>query len=95
MNAIKEIAKSHDIVFDARNSNTFQDQPDTKESYKFGSLNGVNEKAREYAVQHNKEVIKIGERLDSKSLTVCLADGASFPGQLNFQYAYRTDVRPI
>lgn len=50
------------------NSNTFQDQPDSKESYKFGSLNSVNDKAREYAVEHNKEVIKIGKQLGSKAL---------------------------
>lgn len=93
--AIKEIAKSHDIVFDAMNSNTFQDQPDSKESYKFGSLNSVNEKAREYAVEHNKEVIKIGKQLGSKSLTVWLADGASFPGQLNFQKALQNTEKSL
>jgi len=95
VNAIKEIAKSHDIVFDAMNSNTFQDQPDSKESYKFGSLNSVNEKAREYAVEHNKEVIKIGEQLGSKRLTVWLADGASFPGQLNFQNALQNTEKSL
>mgnify|MGYP006204399883 FL=1 len=69
------------------NSNTFQDQPEAKQSYKFGSLNAANEDVRAYAVEHNKEVIRIGEELGSKRLTVWLADGASFPGQLNFQTA--------
>ena len=87
VSALKESAKSHGLVFDAMNSNTFQDQPDAKQSYKFGSLNSVNEDSRAYAVEHNKEVIRIGKELDSKSLTVWLADGASFPGQLNFQTA--------
>jgi L-rhamnose isomerase/sugar isomerase len=95
VHAIKEIAKSHDIIFDAMNSNTFQDQPDSKESYKFGSLNSVNDKAREYAVEHNKEVIKIGKQLGSKSLTVWLADGASFPGQLNFQNALQNTEKSL
>ena len=85
--AIKEKATSHGLIFDAMNSNTFQDQPNAKQSYKFGSLNAANEDARAYAVEHNKEVIRIGKELDSKSLTVWLADGASFPGQLNFQTA--------
>jgi len=85
--AIKEKAASHGLIFDAMNSNTFQDQPGADQSYKFGSLNAVNEDSRAYAVEHNKEVIRIGKELDSKSLTVWLADGASFPGQLNFQTA--------
>lgn len=85
--AIKDIAKSHDIAFDAMNSNTFQDQPNAKETYKYGSLSAVNDSAREYAIQHNLEVIKIGKELGSKSLTVWLADGANFPGQSNFQTA--------
>lgn len=85
--AIKEKAASHGLAFDAMNSNTFQDQPGAAHSYKFGSLNAVNEDSRAYAVEHNKEVIRIGKELGSKSLTVWLADGASFPGQLNFQTA--------
>ena len=85
--AIKEIAKSNEITFDAMNSNTFQDQKDAKKSYKFGSLNNSDKEIRDFGVEHNREVIKIGKELGSKSLTVWLADGASFPGQLNFQRA--------
>ena len=95
VNAVKDIAKSHDIIFDAMNSNTFQDQPDAKETYKFGSLNSTTEASREYAVEHNKEVIRIGEQLGSKSLTVWLADGASFPGQLNFQNALQNTEKSL
>jgi L-rhamnose isomerase/sugar isomerase len=64
--AIKEKAASHGLVFDAMNSNTFQDQPDAKHSYKFGSLNSVNEDSRAYAVEHNKEVIRIRKELVQK-----------------------------
>ncbi|MDT0687213.1 sugar isomerase [Autumnicola psychrophila] len=85
--AIKEVAKSHGISFDAMNSNTFQDQPNAKETYKFGSLSNTNAASRDYAIQHNKDVINIGKELGSKSLTVWLADGANFPGQNNFQTA--------
>lgn len=85
--AIKEVAQSHGISFDAMNSNTFQDQPEAEKSYKFGSLNNTAKDVRDYAIQHNIDVINIGKELGSKSLTVWLADGASFPGQLNFQRA--------
>ncbi|MEC3965864.1 TIM barrel protein [Flagellimonas halotolerans] len=82
---IKALAKSLGLKFDAMNSNTFQNQHDQEHSYKFGSLCSTDEKARQQAVQHNIDVIRLGEKLGSKSLTVWLADGSSFPGQNNFQ----------
>ena len=85
--AIKQLATSHNIVFDAVNSNTFQDQKNAKESYRFGSLSNREKAIREQAVQHNIDVIDIGNKLGSKSLTVWLADGSNFPGQNNFQNA--------
>ncbi|MDC6404776.1 MULTISPECIES: TIM barrel protein [Maribacter] len=85
--AIKQKAAQHDLNFDAVNSNTFQDQKDAKESYRNGSLSNTSDAAREQAVQHNIDVIEIGEKLGSKSLTVWLADGINFPGQGNFQSA--------
>ena len=84
---IKELAASHKIVFDAVNSNTFQDQENATESYKFGSLSNSSQSVRDQAIQHNIDVINIGDKLGSKSLTVWLADGSSFPGQHNFQTA--------
>ncbi|WNH10676.1 sugar isomerase [Thalassobellus suaedae] len=86
-NAIKELAGSLDIKFDAVNSNTFQDQANAKESYKYGSLSNTSEAVRQQAIQHNLDVINIGNKLGSKSLTVWLADGSCFPGQNNFQTA--------
>lgn len=85
--AIKNMADELDIKFDAVNSNTFQDQKNAKESYKYGSLSNTSAAVREQAVAHNLDVIKIGNQLGSKSLTVWLADGSSFPGQNNFQTA--------
>jgi len=84
---IKELAASHDIIFDAVNSNTFQDQTNAKESYKYGSLSNISSAVRDQAIQHNIDVINIGNKLGSKSLTVWLADGSIFPGQNNFQTA--------
>lgn len=88
-NAISELANSLDIKFDAVNSNTFQDQKDAVESYKYGSLSNTSQAVREQAIQHNIDVINIGNKLGSKALTVWLADGSCFPGQNNFQTAFQ------
>jgi len=85
--AIKELANANNIIFDAVNSNTFQDQPNSKETYKYGSLSNISQAVREQAIEHNINVINIGNKLGSKSITVWLADGSSFPGQNNFQSA--------
>lgn len=86
---IKALAAEHGLVFDAMNSNTFQDQPNQKLSYKYGSLQNVNKAIRQQAIEHNKEVIEYGKALGSNSLTVWLSDGSSFPGQLNFRKAFQ------
>ena len=87
--AVKELAGGLNIKFDAVNSNTFQDQKDAKESYKYGSLSNTSEAVRQQAIQHNLDVINIGNQLGSKALTVWLADGSCFPGQNNFQTAFQ------
>ncbi|WNJ19019.1 sugar isomerase [Pontibacter sp. G13] len=85
--ATRILAESFGLEFDAVNSNTFQDQSAQSHSYKFGSLCHVDARVRNQAIAHNLEVIRIGEGLGSKSLTVWLADGASFPGQHNMRKA--------
>ncbi|HET8828503.1 MAG TPA: sugar isomerase, partial [Pelobium sp.] len=92
---IMSLAKSLNLKFDAMNSNTFQDQPNQKYSYKFGSLQNVDKNVRDQAIAHNIEVIKHGEALGSKSLTVWLADGSSFPGQLNFREAFENTLASL
>ncbi|MGN6490577.1 MAG: sugar isomerase [Agriterribacter sp.] len=86
---IKALAAQTGLRFDAMNSNTFQDQPGQKLSYKFGSLQNVNKAIRQQAIDHNIEVIKHGVELGSNSLTVWLSDGSCFPGQLNFRQAFQ------
>jgi L-rhamnose isomerase/sugar isomerase len=86
--AVKNLAAQHGLHFDAMNSNTFQDQPDQKLSYKFGSMQHVDKAVRQQAIEHNIEVIKYGKELGSKSLTVWLSDGSTFPGQLNFRKSF-------
>ncbi|XMO85791.1 TIM barrel protein [Algibacter sp. AS12] len=94
-NAIKYKAKSLGIHFDAMNSNTFQDQDNQEYSYKYGSLCHTDKKVRDQAVAHNKEVIDYGVALGSKSLTVWLADGSNFPGQINFRRAFENTLASL
>ena len=93
--AIKTLAGQHGLKFDAMNSNTFQDQANQEHTYKFGSLQNVNKAVRKQAIAHNIEVIKHGIELGSESLTVWLADGSSFPGQLNFRRAYQNTLESL
>lgn len=87
--AVVEHARSRGIGFDAINSNTFQDNPSTTAdgavSYKFGSLAHTDADVRREAIEHNRRVIELGQRLGAKALSVWLADGTSFPGQGNFR----------
>jgi L-rhamnose isomerase / sugar isomerase len=92
---IKSLAKENGLRFDAMNSNTFQDQPGQKLSYKFGSMQHVDKAVRKQAIEHNIEVIKYGKELGSKSLTVWLSDGSSFPGQLNFRKAFQNTLESL
>lgn len=87
--AIRTLAQSLDIRFDAVNSNTFQDQPGQSHSYKFGSLQHVSADVRKQAIAHNIEVMQYGKELGSTALTVWLSDGSNFPGQLNFRKAFQ------
>ncbi len=93
--AIKALAAQLGLRFDAVNSNTFQDQPDQQHSYKFGSLQHTDKSVRKQAIDHNIEVIKHGESLGSEAITVWLADGSCFPGQLNFRKAFQRTLESL
>jgi L-rhamnose isomerase/sugar isomerase len=93
--AIKSLAAQHGLRFDAVNSNTFQDQAGQALSYKFGSLQHTDKDVRRQAIDHNIEVIKHGEALGSKALTVWLADGSNFPGQLSFRKAFQRTLESL
>jgi L-rhamnose isomerase/sugar isomerase len=94
-NAIRSLAAQLGIRFDAINSNTFQDQPNQKWSYKFGSMQHVNKSVRQQAIDHNLEVIQYGKELGSESITVWLSDGSCFPGQLNFRKAFENTLESL
>jgi len=80
---LRRFARERGLHFDAMNSNTFQDQTDQNLSYKFGSLTHPDSAVRRQAVEHNIECIEIGKVLGSKALTVWIADGGNFPGQIH------------
>ncbi|THD48123.1 MAG: L-rhamnose catabolism isomerase [Bradyrhizobium sp.] len=86
--ALHEAAASRGLGFDAVNSNTFQDQPDQKLSYRFGSLSHVEARVRAQAIAHNLECIELGRKLGSKALTVWIGDGSNFAGQSNLTSAF-------
>ncbi|HYX41989.1 MAG TPA: L-rhamnose catabolism isomerase [Pyrinomonadaceae bacterium] len=82
---LKEFAAQRGLHFDAMNSNTFQDQPGQKYSYKFGSLTHPDPAIRRQAVEHNVECIELGQQLGSKAHTVWIGDGGNFAGQQHFR----------
>ena len=78
---LRDRAAAFGLAFDAVNSNTFQDQPGQKHSYRSGSLSSTDAAVRAQAVAHNLECIEIGRQLGSNALTVWVGDGTNFPGQ--------------
>ena len=89
------LLKEHNLSIDAVNSNTFQDQADQRHSYRLGSLCHTNGSIRQQAVDHNIEVIEHGKAMGSKTLSVWLADGSNFPGQMDFRRSYRHTVESL
>jgi len=87
--ALKQLLQANGLSIDSVNSNTFQDQPDQALSYKFGSLCHTDSGVRQQALEHNIACIQHGQALDSKVLTVWLADGSNFPGQQHFRRAWQ------
>jgi L-rhamnose isomerase / sugar isomerase len=89
--ALKELATSLGLGFDAVNSNTFQDHPGDPRhplSYQYGSLSHTDPAVRAQAIEHNIRCAEIGAALGSKALTVWIGDGANFPGQQHFGRAF-------
>jgi L-rhamnose isomerase/sugar isomerase len=82
---LKAAADDLGLSIDSMNSNTFEDQAGQKLSYKFGSLSHPDAAVRRQAVELNLECIEIGRVLGAKSLTVWIADGGNFPGQMHFR----------
>ena len=85
---LRRHAAALNLGFDAVNSNTFQDQPGQVESYKFGSLCHTDAAVRAQAVAHNLHVVEVGKTLGSEAITIWLADGSNFPGQMHLRKSF-------
>lgn len=88
LGGLRERAAALGLGFDAVNSNTFQDVPGQRLSYKFGSLTHTDKAVRDQAIAHNLECIAVGQRLGSRALTVWIGDGANLPGQQDLTRAF-------
>jgi L-rhamnose isomerase / sugar isomerase len=86
--ALKQQAESLGLGFDAVNSNTFQDQPGQALSYKLGSFSHPDAAVRRQAVEHNLHVVEIGRALGAEAITIWLADGSNYPGQLSLRKSF-------
>lgn len=85
---LKQTSDDLGLSWIAVNSNTFQDQKDQVHSYKYGSLSHTDEATRQQAIEHNLDVIKYGQALGAKSITVWVGDGSNHPGQQHFQRSF-------
>ena len=88
LDALLNDARRLGIGFDAMNSNTFQDQPGQPLSYKLGSFSNPSAAVRRQAVEHHLHVIEIGKQVGSQALTVWLADGSNYPGQMSLRGSF-------
>ncbi len=86
--ALLDHALEMNLGFDAVNSNTFQDQANQAHSYKFGSLSHTDPAVRRQAIEHNLQVIELGQKLGSSAITIWLADGSNYPGQSHLRRSF-------
>ena len=70
------LAKRHGVRIGSINPNVFQDQ-----HYKLGSFCSPDKKARDAAMAHTLDCVKLGAAVGSKVLSMWLADGTNYPGQ--------------
>jgi L-rhamnose isomerase/sugar isomerase len=86
--ALRQLAHEMGIGFDAVNSNTFQDQPGQLHSYKLGSFSHIDAAVRRQAIDHHLHVVEVGKGLGAEAITVWLADGSNYPGQMSLRKSF-------
>lgn len=77
---VKVLADRYGVRPGSINPNLFQDQ-----TYKYGSFGNPDGSVREQALQHVRECIKIGQRLNSRDISLWFADGSNYPGTANIR----------
>jgi L-rhamnose isomerase/sugar isomerase len=72
---VRNLERTYGIRAGSINPNLFQDQ-----QYKFGSLCNPSEHIRQQAVEHVLDSIRIAQALDSRDISLWVADGSNYPG---------------
>ena len=88
VSAVKAHAQALGLGFDAVNSNTFQDQPAQALSYKLGSFSHPHAGVRRQAIEHHHRVVEVGQALGADAITIWLADGSNYPGQMSLRASF-------
>jgi len=81
---ISRLADRHRVRPGSINPNLFQDQ-----AYKFGSLANPDVDIRQRALKHVTESIGVARILDSRDISLWLADGSNYPGTANIRQRRR------
>jgi L-rhamnose isomerase/sugar isomerase len=72
---IRSLEREHGVRAGSINPNLFQSQ-----DYKFGSIANPSAEIRQNALQHILDSIEIGKALESRDLSLWIADGSNYPG---------------
>jgi L-rhamnose isomerase/sugar isomerase len=72
---VKQLEKRFGVRSGSINPNLFQDQ-----EYKYGSLCNPSAEIRQHALDHMLDSIAIGKQLESRDISLWMADGSNYPG---------------
>jgi L-rhamnose isomerase/sugar isomerase len=81
---ISGLAERHNVRPGSINPNLFQDQ-----IYKFGSLANPDVDVRQRALKHVTDSMAVAKTLNSRDISVWLADGSNYPGTANIRQRRR------
>lgn len=80
VSVIRDLEKQYGIRAGSINPNLFQHQ-----NYKFGSICNPDAKIRRQAIDHLLDSVRIARALNSRDVSLWLADGSSYPGTQSIQ----------
>jgi L-rhamnose isomerase/sugar isomerase len=72
---IRSLEHKHGVRAGSINPNLFQSQ-----DYKFGSIANPSAEVRQNALQHILDSVEIGKALESRDVSLWIADGSNYPG---------------
>ena len=72
---IRGFEREHGVRAGSINPNLFQSQ-----EYKFGSIANPSAEIRQQALQHILDSVEIGKALESRDVSLWIADGSNYPG---------------